>query len=183
MEYWVKEQKQAPVLPYRKELAHMMWTKEVNGKQIQYSHDGSMETLRDDGYIMIWYPKWNDPSWPEHTGDQKFRYSQDGINCFLDHRVNSYRVMTNHRDALAVDRRAFYRFIAILAETLASQISEDHGQSWLTVAEFRLRHAKEINMSYSEAMKQSISEFDTADETVEPMLEFFGEHYVLGGLS
>jgi hypothetical protein len=91
--------------------------------------------------------------------------------------------MTNHRDALAVDRRAFYRFIAILAETLASQISEDHGQSWLTVAEFRLRHAKEINMSYSEAMKQSISEFDTADETVEPMLEFFGEHYVLGGLS
>lgn len=182
MEYWVKAQEQAPVLPYRRELANKMWTDKINEKPIEYSHDGSMETLRDDGYIMIWYPKWNDPVWPNHSGDQKFRYSQDGINCFLDHRVNSYRIITNHMDALAVDRRAFYRFTSILARALSSQISEDCGQSWLSVDEFDQLHKNSMQMSYSDAMKQSIGEFDHANASPEPMLDYFAEHYVLGGM-
>ncbi|MBF0819299.1 hypothetical protein [Streptococcus acidominimus] len=163
------------------ELAHKMWFKEREGKELSLSHSGNDEMLQEDCYIWLSYNKWNnDNRWCNkkivdlHSPLRREMLGMEFENAFIsDYREKGdcLRLTSSHQTILTVDKRAIYIMAIEVASALEGLISEDDKNTWLTIEEFRSKHQDVLSLTFEEANEQSLEEITTMEAIEEPLWE------------
>lgn len=163
------------------ELAHKMWFKEKNQKELEIGHSGNDEMLQEDCYIWLTYPKWlNDEKWntreiiEEYTSFRSETIGMEFENAYIsDYREKGdyLRLTSNHKDILTVDKRAFYIMAIEVATTLDGQISEDDKKSWMSVDEFKEMHQDVLSLTFDKANEISLKEIFEIEVMDDPIWE------------
>ncbi|MGC6767125.1 hypothetical protein [Enterococcus sp. LJL51] len=148
-----------------RELAEAMWFKEKDGKELEISHVGNDETLRNSFYLTISLDKWlNDERWGEIRTPLKFQeieleyHTQDKI----------VEIVSKHVQILTVDKRAMYIMVIELAKELQGRIREDDSKNWQSVELFEKKHEDILSLSYDEANDLSLKEVSSIVVEEEP---------------
>ena len=155
-----------------------MWFKECKGVQVGFSY-----ARDDDFYFSVSLDKFssNDERW----GVTDFKIGDNPWNSFkyeyliLDFE-NSYesdgrekgdylRIISTHLDILTVDKRAMYIMAIEIASAIDGQISEDDKETWLSIEEFKMRHANLLQLSYDKAVDISLEELEVMEAVDEPL--------------
>ena len=157
-----------------------MWFKERKGVQISFSY-----ARDDDFYLSLTLDKFssNDERW----GMADFRIGNDPWATFKYEDINlnfedSYesdgrekgeclRIITTHKDILTVDKRALYIMTIEIASAIGGHISEDDKETWLSIEEFKTKHADLLHLTYDEAVDISIEEIKVMKAVDEPLWE------------
>ena len=157
-----------------------MWFKEHKGVQVSFSY-----ARDDDFYFSISLDKFssNDERW----GMADFRVGNDPWATFKYEDINlnfedSYesdgrekgdylRIITTHKDILTVDKRALYIMTIEVASAIGGYISEDDKESWLSIEEFKTKHADLLHLTYDEAVDISLEEIKVMKAINEPLWE------------
>ena len=157
-----------------------MWFKERKGVQISFSY-----ARDDDFYLSLTLDKFssNDERW----GMADFRIGNDPWATFKYEDINlnfedSYesdgrekgeclRIITTHKDILTVDKRALYIMTIEIASAIGGHISEDDKKTWLSIEEFKTKHADLLHLTYDEAVDISIEEIKVMKAVDEPLWE------------
>ena len=155
-----------------------MWFKERKGVEVGFSY-----ARDDDFYFSISLDKFssNDERW----GMADFRVGNDPWATFKHENINlnfedSYesdgrekgdylRIITTHKDILTVDKRALYILAIEVASTIDGKISEDDKETWLSIEEFKTKHADLLNLTYDEAVDISLEELEVMEAIDEPL--------------
>ena len=163
-----------------RELAWKMWFKERKGVQVEFSY-----ARDDDFYFSVSLDKFssNDERW----GMADFRVGNDPWATFKRENLNlnfeySYesdgrekgdylRIITTHKDILTVDKRALYIMAIEVASAIDGQISEDDKETWLSIEEFKTKHADLLHLTYNEAVDISLKEIEVMKAIDEPLWE------------
>ena len=167
-----------------RELAWKMWFKERNGQEISFSHVGDDEMLQDDFYLSLRLDKWGASG--SRWKDVKVKggsavNSQKYENIDLDYE-GSYesdgrekgaylRIASNYLDVLTVDKRAMYIMALEIATAIGGHISEDDKETWLSIEEFKTKHADLLHLTYDEAVDISLEEIEVMKAIDEPLWE------------
>lgn len=161
------------------ELAHRMWTKEINGKELSISHYGNDEMLQNDNNVSLSHNKWIDDSrWDndEIVALHSFLVSESIWLEFELARVSDYReigkylwIASVHEEVLTVDKRAFYIMAIEVATALDGMISEDDKVTWISVDEFKERHADVLSLSFEEAHEMGLKEIFNIECVEDPI--------------
>ena len=157
-----------------------MWFKERKGVQVEFSY------ARDnDFYFSVSLDKFssNDERW----GMADFRVGNDPWATFKRENINlnfedSYesdgrekgdylRIITTHKDILTVDKRALYILAIEVATAIDGHISEDDKETWLSIEEFKTKHADLLHLTYNEAVDISLKEIEVMKAVDEPLWE------------
>ena len=157
-----------------------MWFKERKGVQVEFSY-----ARDDDFYFSVSLDKFssNDESW----GMADFRVGNDPWATFKRENINlnfedSYesdgrekgdylRIITTHKDILTVDKRALYILAIEVATAIDGHISEDDKETWLSIEEFKTKHADLLHLTYNEAVDISLKEIEVMKAVDEPLWE------------
>lgn len=157
-----------------------MWFKERKGVKVSFSY-----ARDDDFYFRVTLDKFslNDERW----GMADFRVGNDPWATFKRENINlnfedSYesdgrekgdylRIITTHKDILTVDKRALYILAIEVASTIDGKISEDDKETWLSIEEFKTKHADLLHLSYDEAVDISLEEIKVMKAIDEPLWE------------
>ena len=157
-----------------------MWFKERKGVQISFSY-----ARDDDFYLSLTLDKFssNDERW----GMADFRIGNDPWATFKYEDINlnfedSYesdgrekgeclRIITTHKDILTVDKRALYIMTIEIASAIGGHISEDDKETWLSIEEFKTKHADLLHLTYDEAVDISLEEIEVMKAVDEPLWE------------
>ena len=157
-----------------------MWFKERKGVQVEFSY-----ARDDDFYFSVSLDKFssNDERW----GMADFRVGNDPWATFKRENLNlnfeySYesdgrekgdylRIITTHKDILTVDKRALYIMAIEVASAIDGQISEDDKETWLSIEEFKTKHADLLHLTYNEAVDISLKEIEAMKAVDEPLWE------------
>ena len=157
-----------------------MWFKERKGVQVGFSY-----ARDDDFYFSVSLDKFssNDERW----GMADFRVGNDPWATFKRENLNlnfeySYesdgrekgdylRIITTHKDILTVDKRALYIMTIEIASAIDGHISEDDKETWLSVKEFKTKHADLLHLTYDEAVDISLGEVVVMKAVGEPLWE------------
>lgn len=157
-----------------------MWFKERKGVQVDFSY-----ARDDDFYFSVSLDKFssNDERW----GMADFRVGNDPWATFKYEDINlnfedSYesdgrekgnylRIITTHKDILMVDKRAFYILAIEVATAIDGHISEDDKETWLSIEEFKTKHADLLHLTYNEAVDISLEEIKVMKAIDEPLWE------------
>jgi len=157
-----------------------MWFKERKGVQVEFSY-----ARDDDFYFSVSLDKFssNDERW----GMADFRVGNDPWATFKRENLNlnfeySYesdgrekgdylRIITTHKDILTVDKRALYIMAIEVASAIDGQISEDDKETWLSIEEFKTKHADLLHLTYNEAVDISLKEIEVMKAVDEPLWE------------
>ena len=157
-----------------------MWFKERKGVKIGFSY-----ARDDDFYISVSLDKFssNDERW----GKADFRVGNDPGATFKREKINlnfedSYesdgrekgeylRIITTHKDILTVDKRALYILAIEVATAIDGHISEDDKETWLSIEEFKTKHADLLHLTYDEAVDISLEEIKVMKAIDEPLWE------------
>ena len=157
-----------------------MWFKERKGVQVSFSY-----ARDDDFYLSLTLDKFssNDERW----GMANFRVGNDPWATFKYEDINlnfedSYesdgrekgdylRIITTHKDILTVDKRALYIMTIEVASVIGGYISEDDKESWLSIEEFKTKHADLLHLTYDEAVDISLEEIKVMKAINEPLWE------------
>ena len=157
-----------------------MWFKERKGVQVEFSY-----ARDDDFYFSVSLDKFssNDERW----GMADFRVGNDPWATFKRENINlnfedSYesdgrekgdylRIITTHKDILTVDKRALYILAIEVATAIDGHISEDDKETWLSIEEFRTKHADLLHLTYNEAVDISLKEIEVMKAVDEPLWE------------
>ena len=157
-----------------------MWFKERKGVQVEFSY-----ARDDDFYFSVSLDKFssNDERW----GMADFRVGNDPWATFKRENLNlnfeySYesdgrekgdylRIITTHKDILTVDKRALYIMAIEVASAIDGQISEDDKETWLSIEEFKTKHADLLHLTYNEAVDISLKEIEVMKVVDEPLWE------------
>ena len=160
------------------ELAHKMWTERINGKELSISHSGNDEMLQEDCYLWLSHNRWmNDNRWNSADiialqSDLKTEtIGMEFENAFIsDYREKGshLRLTSTHKDILTVDKRALYIMAIEVATALDGMISEDDKVTWLSVDEFKERHADVLSLSFEEAHELGLKEIFTIECIKDP---------------
>ena len=163
-----------------RELAWKMWFKERKGVQVEFSY-----ARDDDFYFSVSLDKFssNDERW----GMADFRVGNDPWATFKRENINlnfedSYesdgrekgdylRIITTHKDILTVDKRALYILAIEVATAIDGHISEDDKETWLSIEEFKTKHADLLHLTYNEAVDISLKEIEVMKAVDEPLWE------------
>ena len=155
-----------------------MWFKERKGVQVRFSY-----ARDDDFYLSLTLDKFssNDERW----GMADFRIGKDSWATFKRENLNlnfedSYesdgrekgdylRIITTHKDILAVDKRALCIMAIEVASAIDGQISEDDKETWLSVEEFKTKHKDLLNLTYDEAVDISLEEMKVMKANDDPI--------------
>ncbi len=78
------------------------------------------------------------------------------------------RIISTHLDILTVDKRRYIMAIEI-ASAIDGQISEDDKETWLSIEEFKMRHANLLQLSYDKAVDISLEELEVMEAVDEPL--------------
>ena len=157
-----------------------MWFKERKGVQVEFSY-----ARDDDFYFSVSLDKFssNDERW----GKADFRVGNDPWATFKREKINlnfedSYesdgrekgeylRIITTHKDILTVDKRALYILAIEVATAIDGHISEDDKETWLSIEEFKTKHADLLHLTYDEAVDISLEEIKVMKAIDEPLWE------------
>ncbi|SQI47800.1 Uncharacterised protein [Streptococcus cristatus] len=161
-----------------RELVWKMWFKERKGVKVGFSY-----AFDDNFYLSLTLDKFssNDERW----GMADFRIGKDSWATFKRENLNlnfedSYesdgrekgdylRIITTHKDILTVDKRALYIMAVEVASAIDGQISEDDKETWLSIEEFKTKHADLLNLTYDEAVDISLEEIKAMKAIDEPL--------------
>ena len=166
------------------ELAKRMWFESYRDKSLSLSYSGYPEIV-EDGDLVI-HLKLNkqeyDERWSEVPIQEgiKYRfYSQIDEYLNLDYegayvtdfRENGecLRLASTHLELLTLDKRAFYIMAIEIATAIDGQISEDDKETWLSIEEFKMRHANLLQLSYDKAVDISLEELEVMEAVDEPL--------------
>ena len=166
------------------ELAKRMWFESYRDKSLSLSYSGYPEIV-EDGDLAI-HLKLNkqeyDERWSEVPIQEgiKYRfYSQIDEYLNLDYedayvtdfRENGdcLRLASTHLELLTLDKRAFYIMAIEIATAIDGQISEDDKETWLSIEEFKMRHANLLQLSYDKAVDISLEELEVMEAVDEPL--------------
>ena len=157
-----------------------MWFKERKGVQVEFSY-----ARDDDFYFSVSLDKFssNDERW----GMADFRVGNDPWATFKRENLNLnfeyshesdgrekgdyLRIITTHKDILTVDKRALYIMAIEVASAIDGQISEDDKETWLSIEEFKTKHADLLHLTYNEAVDISLKEIEVMKAVDEPLWE------------
>ena len=157
-----------------------MWFKERKGVQVEFSY-----ARDDDFYFSVSLDNFssNDERW----GMADFRLGNDPWATFKRENINlnfedSYesdgrekgdylRIITTHKDILTVDKRALYILAIEVATAIDGHISEDDKETWLSIEEFKTKHADLLHLTYNEAVDISLKEIEVMKAVDEPLWE------------
>lgn len=157
-----------------------MWFKERKGVQVEFSY-----ARDDDFYFSVSLDKFssNDERW----GMADFRVGNDPWATFKRENINlnfedSYesdgrekgdylRIITTHKYILTVDKRALYILAIEVATAIDGHISEDDKETWLSIEEFKTKHADLLHLTYNEAVDISLKEIEVMKAVDEPLWE------------
>ena len=157
-----------------------MWFKERKGVQVEFSY-----ARDDDFYFSVSLDKFssNDERW----GMADFRVGNDPWATFKRENINlnfedSYesdgrekgdylRIITTHKDILTVDKRALYILAIEVATAIDGHISEDDKETWLSIEEFKTKHADLLHLTYNEAVDISLKEIEVMKAVDDPLWE------------
>ena len=157
-----------------------MWFKERKGVEVGFSY-----ALDDNFYLSLTLDKFfsND----EHWGMADFSVGNDPWATFKRENLNlnfedSYesdgrekgeylRIITTHKDIVTVDKRALYIVAIEVASAIDGHISEDDKETWLSIEEFKTKHADLLHLTYNEAVDISLEEIVVMKAIDEPLWE------------
>ena len=168
------------------ELAKRMWFESYQGEGIPLSYSGFRQ-IRDGNDLAI-HLKLDKQDYDErwlHVPIQegiKYRfYSQidedlnlEFENAYVtDFRENGdcLRLASTHLELLTLDKRAFYIMAIEIATIFNGQISEDDKETWLSIEEFKTKHAELLHLTYDEAVDISLEEIKIMKAIDEPLWE------------
>ena len=168
-----------------RELVWKMWFKERNGKKISYSNVGDDEMLQDDFYFGAELRKWAsvDERWDKAPfiipSNPWLSLQYEDIELEFEHAFISddrekgefLRIASTHVDILTVDKRAMYIMAIEVASAIDGQISEDDKETWLSIEEFKTKHAELLHLTYDEAVDISLEEIKVMKAIDEPLWE------------
>jgi len=157
-----------------------MWFKERKGVEVGFSY-----ARDDDFYFSVSLDKFssNDERW----GVTDFKIGDNPWNSFkyeyliLDfedpyesdgrEKGDYLRIISTHLDILTVDKRAMYIMAIEVASAIDGQISEDDKETWLSIEEFKTKHAELLHLTYDEAVDISLEEIKVMKAIDEPLWE------------
>ena len=157
-----------------------MWFKERKGVQVEFSY-----ARDDDFYFSVSLDKFssNDERWGMadfRVGNDPwatFKYEDINLN-FVDsyesdgrEKGNYLRIITIHKDILTIDKRALYIMAIEVASAIGGHISEDDKETWLSIEEFKTKHADLLHLTYNEAVDISLKEIEVMKAVDEPLWE------------
>ena len=144
-----------------KEIAQKMWFKERKGLPLDFSYawDEYLHlNLRldkfkhnDERWESAYFNKninpWKTFEYENLTLDLENSYESDGRE-----KGDYLRIISTHLNILTVDKRAMYIMAIEIASAIDGQISEDDKETWLSIEEFKMRHANLLQLSYDKAV-------------------------------
>ena len=157
-----------------------MWFKERKGVKVGFSY-----ARDDDFYFSVSLDKFssNDERWGMtdfKIGDNpwsSFKYEYLILDCEDSYESDGrekgdyLRIITTHKDILTVDKRALYIMAIEVASAIDGQISEDDKETWLSIEEFKTKHAELLHLTYDEAVDISLEEIKVMKAIDEPLWE------------
>ena len=163
-----------------RELAWKMWFKERKGVKVGFSY-----ARDDDFYFSVSLDKFssNDERWGVadfKIGDNpwnSFKYEylildfEDSYESDGREKGDYLRIITTHKDILSVDKRALYILAIEVATAIDGHISEDDKETWLSIEEFKTKHADLLHLTYDEAVDISLEEIKVMKVIDEPLWE------------
>ena len=161
-----------------KEIAQKMWFKERKGIPLDFSYawDEYLHlNLRLDKF------KHNDERWESANFNKNINpgktFEYENLTLDLENSYESdgrekgdyLRIISTHLDILTVDKRAMYIMAIEIASAINGQISEDDKETWLSIEEFKMRHANLLQLSYDKAVDISLEELEVMKAVDEPL--------------
>ena len=161
-----------------KEIAQKMWFKERKGIPLDFSYawDEYLHlNLRLDKF------KHNDERWESANFYKNINpwktFEYENLTLDLENSYESdgrekgdyLRIISTHLDILTVDKRALYIMAIEVASVIDGQISEDDKETWLSIEEFKMRHANLLQLSYDKAVDISLEELEVMEVVDEPL--------------
>ena len=157
-----------------------MWFKERKGVQVGFSY-----ARDDDFYFSVSLDKFssNDERWGMADcsvgNDPWATFKRENLNLNFEYSYESYgrekgdylRIITTHKDILTVDKRALYIMAIEVASAIGGHISEDDKETWLSIKEFKTKHADLLHLTYDEAADISLEEIKVMKAVDEPLWE------------
>ncbi|VED67505.1 MULTISPECIES: hypothetical protein [Streptococcus] len=157
-----------------------MWFKERKGVQVGFSY-----ARDDDFYFSVSLDKFssNDERWgmadfkKENNPWSSFKYEylildfEDSYESDGREKGECLRIITTHKDILTVDKRALYIMTIEIASAIGGHISEDDKETWLSIEEFKTKHADLLHLTYDEAVDISLKEIEVMKAIDEPLWE------------
>ena len=157
-----------------------MWFKERKGVQVEFSY-----ARDDDFYFSVSLDKFssNDERWGMADfsvgNDPWATFKRENINLNFEDSYESdgrekgdyLRIITTHKDILTVDKRALYILAIEVATAIDGHISEDDKETWLSIEEFKTKHADLLHLTYNEAVDISLKEIEVMKAVDEPLWE------------
>ena len=161
-----------------KEIAQKMWFKEQKGLPLDFSYawDEYLHlNLRldkfkhnDERWESAYFNKninpWKTFEYENLTLDLENSYESDGRE-----KGDYLRIISTHLNNLTVDKRAMYIMAIEIASAIDGQISEDDKETWLSIEEFKMRHANLLQLSYDKAVDISLEELEVMEAVDEPL--------------
>ena len=163
-----------------KEIAQKMWYKERKGIPLDFSYawDEYLHlNLRLDKF------KHNDERWESANFNKNINpwktFEYENLTLDLENSYESdgrekgdyLRIISTHLDILTVDKRAMYIMAIEVASAIDGQISEDDKETWLSIEEFKTKHAELLHLTYDEAVDISLEEIKVMKAIDEPLWE------------
>lgn len=162
MRIWIKVNQPIIDLDYRK-LAEKMWFDFYLEKDVELSHGGNSEWLKDSYLLDL---KWDKPLNDVRWGQKKFSTEHISLSPLEDKRY--LYVETDHIDVVTVDKRALFIMVQELAATVEGPISEDGMETWSILKEFQQKYSELLSLSFEEANERSLKEADMLACVEEP---------------
>ena len=107
---------------------------------------------------------WKTFEYENLTLDLENSYESDGRE-----KGDYLRIISTHLNILTVDKRAMYIMAIEIASAIDGQISEDDKETWLSIEEFKMRHANLLQLSYDKAVDISLEELEVMEAVDEPL--------------
>ena len=157
-----------------------MWFKERKGVQVSFSY-----ARDDDFYLSLTLDKFssNDERWGMADfsvgNDPWATFKRENLNLNFEDSYESdgrekgeyLRIITTHKDIVTVDKRALYIVAIEVASAIDGHISEDDKETWLSIEEFKTKHADLLHLTYNEAVDISLEEIVVMKAIDEPLWE------------
>ena len=157
-----------------------MWFKERKGVQVSFSY-----ARDDDFYLSLTLDKFssNDERWGMADfsvgNDPWATFKRENLNLNFEDSYESdgrekgeyLRIITTHKDIVTVDKRALYIVAIEVASAIDGHISEDDKETWLSIEEFKTKHADLLHLTYNEAVDISLKEIEVMKAVDEPLWE------------
>ena len=180
MKLYIKGKYDTSIYQNCMEFPWKMWFKERKGVDVGFSY-----ARDDDFYFSVSLDKFssNDERWGMtdfKIGDNpwnSFKYEylildfEDSYESDGREKGDYLRIITTHKDILSVDKRALYILAIEVATAIDGHISEDDKETWLSIEEFKTKHADLLHLTYDEAVDISLEEIKVMKVIDEPLWE------------